>query len=257
MREVIFFDVDNTLVDSNTHKIPESTVYALSELGKKYDLGIATGRSLHTLIDNGVIDAYPWSLYVCNNGQLVYDSQKAVIYAKPIPPHAVKTVMKVAREHHFALLLGTPLWYQYGEVTEYERIAHDFFQIPIPESLPVPFEENVYMMVTYGPMYDKYDEFRQIEGIQIIPGQSTYCDILDRDSGKEKGILAAQKLLHFPSYIAFGDSDNDLGMFAHARYSIVMGQGSEAAKKAADYITKAVDDDGIADVLIHCDLLKQ
>lgn len=257
MREVIFFDVDNTLVDSNTHQIPSSTIKALHELGQQYDLAIATGRALGTLVDNGVLAAYPWSIYVCNNGQLVYNERKEVIYAQPMNPQSVQAAMRVAKQHQMPLLIGTPTWYQYGEVNEYQMIAQEFFHFPVPEPIQEPFSSDVFLMVGFGPKGSTYPEYQAIDDLQVIPGQSTYCDLIAADSGKAKGIEAAQKQLHFPSYLACGDSDNDLGMFAHARYAIAMGQGSQAAKQCADYITKAVDEDGIYHATMHCEVFKE
>ena len=34
MKELIFFDVDDTLVDSKTHKIPESTLTVMQEMAE-------------------------------------------------------------------------------------------------------------------------------------------------------------------------------------------------------------------------------
>lgn len=254
MKEMIFFDVDNTLVDAKTHKISKSTLLALQEMGEYYELGIATGRSLSTLYDNGVLSAYPWRVLVCNNGQLVYDQQGRILYDAPMDPSLVQAVMEVAKHNHLPLLLGTPDWYQYGEVNADQIKAHEFFHFPIPGPIHDSSKEPVYMMVGFGSLHHDYKEYAQIKGIQIIPGQSTYCDIVAAGSGKEQGILAAQAQLHFPSYLAFGDSDNDLGMFSHARYAIAMGQGSQLAKQKAHWITSSVQEDGILYAWNHCDI---
>lgn len=253
MKEMIFFDVDNTLVDAKTHKIPESTLMALQEMGKNYELGIATGRALSTLYDNGVLSAYPWRVLVCNNGQLVYDQDGHILYDAPMDPIQVQAVMDVAKKAHMPLLIGTPNWHQYGEVNAYQIKAHEFFHFPIPKPFDVSTCDPVYMMVGFGPQHHDYQEYASINGIQVIPGQSTYCDIVAAGSGKEQGILAAQAQLHFSTYLAFGDSDNDLGMFAHARYAIAMGQGSQLAKQQADWITSSVQEDGILYAWKHCE----
>lgn len=252
MKELIFFDVDDTLLDSRTHKIPESTKQALQELQKEYLLGIATGRSLSTLYDNGVIDAADWSIYVCNNGQLVYDQKHKEIYRNPMDPSVAKRVIETALAHSDALLVGTPEWFQIGEVNAYEEEAHQFFHIPIPDPL---MNENpdIFMMVTYGPRNDTYERYRSIDGITIMPGQSTYCDIVAKGFNKYTGIQAALSFLKRDAYLAFGDSNNDLEMLTYAQYAIVMGQGSEQAKQYANFITKPVYEDGIAYALAHCE----
>ncbi len=44
---------------------------------------------------------------------------------------------------------------------------------------------------------------------------------------------------------AFGDSSNDLEMLQYAGYGISMGNGTIEAKRAADYVTADIWDDGI------------
>lgn len=46
--------------------------------------------------------------------------------------------------------------------------------------------------------------------------------------------------------ICFGDSLNDLPMFAAAGFSVCMGNGGDAAKQSADAVCQSVDDDGLA-----------
>ncbi|MDD3339020.1 MAG: HAD family hydrolase [Lachnospiraceae bacterium] len=45
--------------------------------------------------------------------------------------------------------------------------------------------------------------------------------------------------------IAFGDSNNDLGMFEAADYKVAMGNATESLKKQADYITGTQEEEGI------------
>jgi len=45
--------------------------------------------------------------------------------------------------------------------------------------------------------------------------------------------------------LAFGDGDNDIDMLEQVGFGIAMGNGSEALKKVADYVTKKSTEDGI------------
>lgn len=45
--------------------------------------------------------------------------------------------------------------------------------------------------------------------------------------------------------MAFGDEDNDIDMLEEAGIGVVMENGSIHAKKAADYVTKDKDSNGI------------
>jgi HAD superfamily hydrolase (TIGR01484 family) len=54
---------------------------------------------------------------------------------------------------------------------------------------------------------------------------------------------------------AFGDSANDIEMLRYAGHGICMGDGTEDAKAAADYVTTALTDDGILHGLEHFKLI--
>ena len=55
--------------------------------------------------------------------------------------------------------------------------------------------------------------------------------------------------------IAFGDAENDLDMIRFAGIGVAMGNGEEAVKAAADYVTADIDDDGIEKALKHFNLI--
>ena len=56
--------------------------------------------------------------------------------------------------------------------------------------------------------------------------------------------------------IAFGDSDNDVGMLEFAGIGVAMGNANENAKAAADFVTKHIDDDGVAYALAHFGIIE-
>ena len=55
--------------------------------------------------------------------------------------------------------------------------------------------------------------------------------------------------------MAFGDAGNDIEMLQMCGIGVCMGNGKEMAKKAADYITTDIDDDGIYNALKHFDII--
>ena len=55
--------------------------------------------------------------------------------------------------------------------------------------------------------------------------------------------------------IAIGDSANDLEMLEHAHIAVAMGNGTDAAKKAADFVTTDVDKDGIYNAFLKLGLI--
>ena len=55
--------------------------------------------------------------------------------------------------------------------------------------------------------------------------------------------------------VAFGDGGNDIPMLKEAAVGVAMGNASDEVKKAADYVTDNVDDDGIRNALEHLKLI--
>lgn len=56
--------------------------------------------------------------------------------------------------------------------------------------------------------------------------------------------------------IAFGDGPNDLDMLSFAETGVAMGNGLEEVKKLADFVTKDIDENGIAFALKELGLIK-
>jgi hydroxymethylpyrimidine pyrophosphatase-like HAD family hydrolase len=55
--------------------------------------------------------------------------------------------------------------------------------------------------------------------------------------------------------MAFGDGGNDLTIIKKAGIGVAMGNAGDELKRAADYVTSSVDDDGILNALKHFDVI--
>ena len=85
-----------------------------------------------------------------------------------------------------------------------------------------------------------------LEGTLVMPGESHYADIVSNSHSKYTGIRQMLDLWQLPeSYIAFGDSLNDMEMFRHAKISVAMGNGNASLKEIATMTTRSVMEDGI------------
>ena len=78
-----------------------------------------------------------------------------------------------------------------------------------------------------------------------------YLEIIPRRINNGQGIADICRALGMrPSdVIAFGDAENDIPMLRAAGMGVAMGNASEAAKAAADFVTLSNNDDGIAAAL--------
>ena len=92
----------------------------------------------------------------------------------------------------------------------------------------------------------------------ITSWNDTGIDIISKHGGKAAGI---QKFMDHYGFrlnetMAFGDGQNDIDMIRFVGTGISMGNGIDALKKAADYVTTDIDDDGIANGLRHFGLIQ-
>lgn len=245
MKPMIFFDVDGTLMNNYDYQVPSSTKTALQKLHDNgYKIGIATGRAVNSLKRTGIIELINWDGYVCNNGQTVLDKDFQIVEELVISPEIVHQCIKIAKHNNLPLALKMEHRILTQEPDENVYTARKFFNSIIP---PVGIYQNqkVEAMIAYGPLGYDYAPFKQLKGLHILPGVSTYCDITHADATKATGIQHILNQYHLDKYICFGDSLNDAEMFAHADISICMGQGDEYVKTLATYITDTIDNNGI------------
>lgn len=91
-------------------------------------------------------------------------------------------------------------------------------------------------------------ELSCLEGITISSSLYNNLEINAQGASKGNALLWLAEYLGIDreTAMAFGDGENDISMLASAGIGIAMGNGLEAAKKAADRITLTNDEDGVA-----------
>lgn len=248
---MLFFDIDNTLLDTTTHAIPESTVLALNALhARGYGIGIATGRSLELVKSLDIEDKVPWTLYILNNGQMVLDQHQNILRWHQFTPETVEAVLKRAASHSISVFLGSPKGnLLVGPMNRWVTTAHAFYKEPIPaqgkyDGRPVD------KIILYEAMGTDWSLFDDIEGIDIHPTMTTSADTVVAGVSKHASILEALSVLgRSDYYIAFGDSLNDVEMLKHAPISVAMANGVDEVKRIAHYIAPPVHEDGIVKIL--------
>ncbi len=248
---MLFFDLDNTLIDTLTHTIPESTIQALNTLHQRgYGVCIATGRSLELVRGLDIEDKVPWALYVLNNGQMILDHQQNVLRWHRFPADTVRIVVEHAKARSIPVFLGSPAGnLMVGPLTPYVHTAHHFYKEPIPG--PGQYDGRpVDKIILYEAMGYDWSDFSAIEGIDIHPTMTTSADTVVSGVSKHSSILEALAMMNRSDYyIAFGDSLNDVEMLKHAPISVAMANGVEEVKRIAHYIAPPVHDDGIVKML--------
>lgn len=256
-KPMLCFDVDGTLRDNVHHQVCESAKKALRVLKKKgYKLVIASGRGVDSLEKTGLMDMFSWDGFVCNNGQVVLNAMKQEIFHASMKETAIIQTLTIAKQLNYAVVLKSVDRVISKEPDEYVLESQRFFNNVIPP-IGEYCGQSVDAMIVYGPKGYDYHPFTQIEGLNVLPGESTYADLTIAGVSKATGIQLLMKDYHLYEYIAFGDSLNDVEMFKHADISVAMGQGNAQLKELASYVTAPIDEDGLYKACLHLGLFKE
>lgn len=242
---LILFDIDGTILKSETNTIPDSTLLAIQKLQEAgHDLGIATGRALF-LVDER-LKQLPFNTFVTANGQHI-TYQGNVIYENAIPTDIIEAFIKDAKDLNQVIGLLTA---NCATITGSNELVQESFKrvsIDMPEILPnlhleQPILQAWYFCEDFANLPEKYKEH-----LRFVPWLNFGADIVPANGSKAEGIKALiQYMEQKPEkVIAFGDGYNDIEMLQLADIGVAMGNASDDVKLHADFVTKSIDEDGI------------
>ena len=244
--QIIFFDIDGTLIDPATKKISPKTMEALQRLEEKgIRRGIVTGRPPASLPDFGPLH---FDVMATFNGCLCYTDEK-IVYDTPIDPQEVQQVLQNATA------LGRPVSVAVRDrlaANGVERDLADYYRLAGLELTEAPdfdqaCREPVYqIMLSYRPGEDE-KILQGTENLKIALSWERAADVIPATGGK--GVAIRHVLEYYgmdPSQaMAFGDSHNDMDMFRAVGNGIAMGNATQALKEIAADICGPVSQDGI------------
>ncbi|MFQ9923103.1 MAG: HAD family hydrolase [Beduini sp.] len=256
MQEILFFDVDGTLLDSQFH-MAESTKKALIQLKQNgHRLCIATGRSYDSLLRTHITEMIEWDGILCNNGQLVLDKDRRILFKALIPRESACAFLRIAAKKNYPVVVKCKERFISQVADENTVLVHRHFNNPLPKVGTLKHQE-VEAMNIYAPQSEDYHDFSQIEGIDIIPCALNYAEVSPKGVSKASSINYLLQHYGHTSYIAFGDSPNDIKMLKNATTAVVMGQSIEEVKRCATLVTNSIDQDGIMTACLQLHLLKE
>lgn len=267
MAKILFLDVDGTLVDYEG-RIPESAVKAIREARKNgHRVYICTGRSRAEVYEE------LWEIgldgMIGGNGSYVEDHEHVVMH-QLITGEQCRRIVDYLHGKGLAFYLesnnGLFASEHFAEesssaIREYSRRKgkENAEQITIRDVFPDMvyggelYREDLnkvsYLLRSYQDFLDTREQFPDLEnGTWGGAGETA----LFGDLGV-KGITkgnAVECLLRYlgmdrKDTIAFGDARIDIPMFACCEIGVAMGNAGEETKKAADFVTDDVNEDGL------------
>lgn len=270
----VFLDIDGTLVGYDS-KIPDSALNALQAAqANGHKIIIASGRS-YGMIYPELLKALDYDGIITSGGSCVMVDGK-VIFESLIEGEDLAFIIDYFRANGINYLL----------LSKDNLYAEPVFNNEVIPGMIANGYSKELVDQAYG-WNTEVEDVRLVKGGQklayftspFLPDRiSRDLDgrfyVVDFSIGKVKqntyfgemnnaGITKASGIDEYLAYvggsledtIAIGDSANDLEMLEHAHIAVVMGNGTDSAKAAADFVTTDVDKDGIYNAFLKLGLI--
>ena len=262
MIKAIFFDVDGTLLSFQTHHVPASTVEALKTLRRKgVKLFVASGRRMADIEQARLPDVFDG--YVTVNGGRCLLADGMVVFERFIPSRDIEALIAIQdTPHAFPCILVTE------EKLYINFVNDDVAQLGRQLNLPMPRPESlekwidvarsgVSQMLWFVSPEKQERVMSRFPGCHIQRWSPLFGDVVPDGVSKDVGIARIVNYLdiRLEDTMAFGDGGNDISMLHAVGTGVAMGNSPDAVKRAADFVTASVDQDGIALALEHFGLL--
>ena len=256
MIKAIFFDIDGTLVSFRTHGVPQSALDALETVRRRgIRLFIATGRHYSDLNNIGSLS---FDAYVTLNGQYCYDD-RGVIYKNCIRREDIAAVVSRIEREPFACMFIEEHRMYMNLMDDRAREAQRLINFPDPDIRPArtALDADIYQLMPFVGREHGDALMRDLHYSRSTRWNPIFMDVVPEGGSKKVGIDAVLKTygIDRSETMAFGDGQNDIEMLRHAGIGVAMGNAAEEVRDAADYVTAAIDDDGISLALRHFGLV--
>lgn len=250
--KLIIADLDGTLISKQQMSdSTKQTVQKLKEQG--YLFTLATGR--HKDATRRVAGELKVDLpVICTNGAFIYDFKtEKVIHQDTIDAISVKKVLDILNEQKSSYLLYTTKSIVSNQTSK-DKLAG---RIGSFESLVVSEEK----LLDYLPLgllkiliienddikfKQLRDKLSTLESVYVLSSQPSFIDVGNKvaNKGRALEILSTYLGITLEEVLSIGDQENDLTMIQKAGIGVSMGDGEQALKEAADFITKPFIEDG-------------
>lgn len=244
----IFFDIDGTLLDYETKKVPDSTIETLEYLSQfdNVDLFIATGRAKYALNEVKPLLKY-FKGFVLNNGcEIIY--QDKTIFQQIVDEQIISPLISriYKDEKAFGLITtnGIIMSYPDPELRDnfFKNIKYEYTDYTVDTPLNNLIE--LWILDTAEYINSLKPEFPDLT---FYNWGSHGADVISNHCNKGLGVRKVIELCGYDinNCFCFGDAKNDVSMFKEVGCSIAMGNAREDVAEHARFVTSKSGEDGI------------
>ncbi|MBV7389065.1 Cof-type HAD-IIB family hydrolase [Enterococcus alishanensis] len=278
MIKAIFFDIDGTLVTTES-KALDSTRKAIAAAQAKGILcGIATGRGPVDIEER--IDHLPMDMFVTYNGQIVFSKEKT-IFAEPFSQEVLDEIVDFADRERRQIIFGGRHHVEGSSIMKFSQSAAvkkiagfipSWFPVRMTRKFMQKFSSNrkkerfaklgilkepIYQCVLFAAESENQKLAELLPNCSFQRSNPYSIDIIPKNGSKYHGIEKFLTAFDIQpeEVMAFGDHFNDIEMLTHVGIGVAMGNGQAETKASADYVTDTNEADGIAKALKHFDII--
>ena len=249
----VFFDIDGTLVSFKTHRVPDSAKRAIAALrAKGVRVFIASGRQL--LAINNLEDLQFDGYVTLNGGYCIVGEQ--VIYKHSMPSEDMVSLVQYMEEReNFPCIFVHENAFCINYTDERTDEVFRLLNFPQPPTLPLreAATGDIFQLVAFFTKEQEKAIMAVMPHCEATRWNPLFSDVIPKGSSKQVGV---DKMLDYfgislDESMAFGDGGNDVLMLKHVGIGVAMGNAEDEVKRAADYVTDSVDEDGVEKALRH------
>lgn len=255
--KIIFFDIDGTILSHRTYLISESTLKAIRKARTNGHLVFVNSGRTFAEIDDVTKDV-GFDGYVCGCGTYITYQGKDLLRTSLSENLCRKIISDLRKYEIEAILEGTEAIY-FDSHTKFHPLIRQ------RENFITKYHFNVLNWEAENISFDKfciwydkpekgatfYKEYSDL--FDFIDREKRFYEVVPKGYSKATGIdflLSHLDIPHENSY-ALGDGSNDLPMLKFVKHSIGMGNSDGGVPETVSFLTKDVDEDGVAHALRH------
>lgn len=261
-KSALFFDIDGTILSEITKEIPESALEALNQAKKNgHKMYINTGRTYCNIPPQ--LRRFDFDGFLCGCGCYLVCNDEVVLESH-IEKKRGQDIIDMMYECKLdGILEGTEDAYFPIKRSRFEMLetSRRFFAkkgLGIEKYIDEGDIEYDKLFVYADEQSDKQKFFDFLKAdMEVIDRGDNAYEIAQKPFSKATACEFMRKRLglELDQVYVFGDSGNDLSMFEYAQHTIALGAHSEVLDPYTEFVTKTVEDDGIAYAMKHYGLI--
>jgi Cof subfamily protein (haloacid dehalogenase superfamily) len=203
---------------------------------------------------------------IASNGAYIREKDRdEVIYAKPLGENNIRKVVELSKKyniycHLFAwdtiytekLIYASANYYKWNKMLpEDKQVKIEIVEPDRWDSIIKENSENMLKALITDQDFEKVlsmrSELSSLD-VEIASSFNNNFEVMNRgvSKGNAAAFLAGCFNISRDEIICIGDNENDISMIEYAGMGIAMENGTDEAKKAAQFVTRSNNDNGVA-----------